>query len=93
MQPVRILISDAGHERPSAGLPIDVADGRLRVGAITHDNLVPLPFTAVDSISLWVQLANAATVEVAGAAVSVEPFGEARFVENLPDDLRPGDAG
>ena len=53
MQPVRILISGAGHGRPATDLPIDVADGRRRVGAITHDNFVPLPFSAVDSISLW----------------------------------------
>jgi len=92
MQPVRILISGAAHERLAAVLPLGVSDGRLRVGAITHLNVVPLPFDALDAVGLWLQLVNADIVEIEGAGVTVEPCGEASFVEDLPADLRPVDA-
>jgi hypothetical protein len=93
MRPVRILISDVGGGPIARVLPIDISDGRLRVGTITHDNLVRLPFNASDAISLWLQLTNADVVEFIGHAVHIDAVGEARFVEDLPDDLRPGDAG
>ena len=89
MQPVRILISGARREQLAAALPLDIAGGRLRVGAITHRNVIPLPFSALDSVGLWLQLVDATIVEAEGSAVSVEPCGEANFVEDLPDDLRP----
>jgi hypothetical protein len=44
-------------------------------------------------ISLWLQLTNADVVEFVGRGVYIDVGGEARFVEDLPADLRPGDAG
>jgi hypothetical protein len=92
-QPVRIRVSDVGSSWIAPVLPIDISDGRLRVGTITHDNLVRLPFNASDVISLWLQLTNADVVEFVGRGVYIDVVGEARFVEDLPADLRPGDAG
>jgi hypothetical protein len=93
MQPVRILIRDVGGRSTTPVLPINISDGRLGVGAITHDNLVRLPFNASDAIRLWIQLTNADVVEFMGSRVQIEVVGEARFVEDLAADLRPGDAG
>lgn len=93
MQPVRILIRDAGSGSIAHVLPIDISNGRLQVGTITHDNMVRLPFNASDAISLWLQLTNADIVEFIGRGVRIDAVGEARFVEDLPADLRPGDTG
>jgi hypothetical protein len=92
MQPVRILIGDVdGSIAPV--LPIGISDGRLAVGTITHDGLVRLPLKTSDATRLWLQLTNADVVEFIGRAVQIDVFGEARFVEDLPADLRPTDAG
>jgi hypothetical protein len=93
MQPVRILISDVGGRSIAPALPVDISDGRLRVGTITHDNMVRFPFTALVVISLWLRLTNGDIVEFVGGGVQIDAVGEARFVEDLPADLRPGVAG
>ena len=89
-QPVRILIGDVGGGSIAPVLPLDISDGRLGVGTITHDNLVRLPFNASDAIRLWIQLTNADVVEVIGSRVQIDVLGEARFVEDLAADLRLG---
>jgi hypothetical protein len=89
MQPFRILICDVSGRSVAPVLPIDIADGRLSVGTITHDNLVRLPLKASDAIRLLLQLTNGDVVEFVGRSVQVEAVGEARFVEDLPSDLRP----
>ena len=38
MQPVRILIGNVGGRPALPALPLDIADGRLRVGRISHEN-------------------------------------------------------
>lgn len=92
LQPVRILMSDVGGRSVAPVLPIDISDGRLRVGAVTHD-LVPLPFKGSHAINLWLQLTNADVLEFVGRGVAIDAVGEARYVEDLPADLRPKDAG
>ena len=89
-QPVRILIRDVGGRSIAPVLPVDISDGRLRVGTITHDNLVRLPFNASDAISLWLRLTNDDVVEFVGGGVQIDTVGEARFIEDLPADLLPG---
>jgi hypothetical protein len=93
MQPVRILMSDVGGRSLGPVLPIAISDGRLGVGTVTHDNLVRLPFNASDAIRLSIQLTNGEAVEFVGSRVQIDVVGEARFVEDLAADLRPGDAG
>jgi hypothetical protein len=93
MQPVRILISDIGERAIAPLLPVDVSHGRLQVGTTCHSNLVRLPFNASSAISLWLQLMNADVLEFIGRGVHIDAVGEARFVEDLPADLRPSDAG
>jgi hypothetical protein len=90
VQPVRILIGGVGGTWMVPVLPIDISDGRLRVGATRHDNMVGLPFLASGAISLWLQFVNADMVEFVGRRVHIDAIGEARFVEDLPADLRPG---
>lgn len=90
MQAVRILISDIRDGSISPVLPVDISDGRLRVGTIIHDNMIHLPFNASDAISLLLQLTNADVVEFIGSGVRIDVVGEARFVEDLPADVRPG---
>jgi hypothetical protein len=65
----------------------------MRVGTITHDNMVRLPFNASDAISVWLQLTNAEVLEFVGRGVHIDVVGDARFVEDLPSDLRPFDVG
>lgn len=89
IQAVRILIRDVDVRAVAPMLPMHISDGRLRVGAVTHDNLVPLPFDASDATSLWLQLTNADIVEYLGRGGRIDAVGEARFVEVLPADLRP----
>ncbi len=93
IQPVRILMRDVVDGSIKPVLPIDISDGRLRVGLITHDNLVRLPFNASDAVSLSLQLTNADVLEFYGRGVNIDVVGEGRFVEDLPDDLRPTDVG
>jgi hypothetical protein len=92
VQPVRILISDVGGRSIAPVLPVDISYGRLRVGTISYDNMVRLPFNASDAIGLRLQLTNADVVEFIGRGVHIDAVGDARFVEDLPADLRPGDA-
>jgi hypothetical protein len=92
-QAVRIRLSGIRDRSVVPLLPTDISDGHLRVGTATHDNLVPLPFEAADAINLWLQLSNSEVLEFAGRGVQIDAVGEARFVEDLPLDLRPGQDG
>jgi hypothetical protein len=93
VQPVRVLVSNVVGPWVAPVTRVDISSGRLRVGDVIHDNTVELPFVASDSIEVWLQLASSEVVELAGLAVRIEPVGEARYVEDLPDELRPGHAG
>ena len=93
MQPVRVLISEVGGRSVVTILPVDISDGHLAVATIIHDDLVRLPFNASGGVRLWLQLTNADVVEFSGRAVQIDVVGEARFVEDLPADLRPREAG
>lgn len=93
MQPVRITVSKVVGESVTLGLPIGVSQGRLQLGAVNHDNVLQLPLTASEPTNLRLQLVSAEVLEFAGRAIRVEAAGEARYVEDLPPDLWPGDAG
>jgi hypothetical protein len=93
MQPVRVLISEVGGRSVVPILPVEISDGHLAVATIIHDHLVRLPFNASGGVRLWLQLTNGDVVDFNGRAVQIDAVGEARFVEDLPADLRPRDAG
>jgi hypothetical protein len=88
-QPVRILITNAVSRLSVPVGPVRIYGGRVKVGTITHENLVPLPFAASEMIALWIQLANADELNIDGDSIQIEALGEARFVEKLPADFGP----
>jgi hypothetical protein len=89
-QPVRITLT--GGDVPSDTLvtPAEISNGRMGVGALVHDNLVPLPFGSSETTDIRLEFADAHFVELHGTSVSVEAAGAARYVEQLPADLWPG---
>jgi hypothetical protein len=72
-------------------LPVEISDGWVRLGAVAYNNLVRLPLQASGGIRIWLQLNTADVVQLTGSAVRIETIEEARYVEELPADLRPQD--
>jgi len=89
MRLVRILITHARCQSSVTLVPVEITHGRLHVGTVTYSNLVPLPFKESEAINLWIQVANADVLDCVGDSVQIEAQGEARFVEDLPGDMRP----
>jgi hypothetical protein len=90
-QPIRLSIG-APASGPETETEADLYDGRLTVEAMVYRNVLPLPFSAKGQVALWLGLCDGRTIDVTGREVSIEAIGEARFVENLADDMAP-DAG
>jgi hypothetical protein len=90
--PVRFSIGN-----PASGNPIneelDLDGGCLTIDNSVNDNWLPLPFSAQGQVTLWFEPRYGGRVEFAGRDVTVEIVGEARFVEKLPDHMRPSKAG
>jgi len=91
MQRVRIVVTSAVGPSAVPMLPVEISDGWLRLGAVAHNNLVPLPLQASGVIRIWLQLNTADVVEFNGSAVRIEATADARYVDELPADLRPQD--
>jgi hypothetical protein len=91
MQGVRIVVSNAVGPSAVPVLPVEISDGWLRLGAVAHNDLVRLPLQASGAIRIWLQLNTADVVEFTGSAVRIEATADARYVEELPADLRPQD--
>ena len=71
-------------------VPVGISNGHVKVGTITHETLVPLPFAASEMIALWIQLVNAdEPLIIDGDSIQLEALSEARFVEKLPVDFCP----
>jgi hypothetical protein len=92
MQNVRIVVSNAIVLSAVPLLPVEISDGRLQLGAVAPNDLV-LPLQASGAIRIWLQLTTADVVEVTGNAVRIEVTADARYIEELPADLRPKDLG
>jgi hypothetical protein len=84
-------------ESPTSGVPpiepARISDGTLACGPEAYRSLLRVPFVAAAPSHLRLELANGGVLEVAGARVSVEAEGDATYVEDLPDDLRPDQVG
>jgi hypothetical protein len=93
MQNVRIAVSDALAPAVVPRLPVDIGDGWLQVGTGPRDGLARFPLQVSGDIRIWLQATTADVVELTGTAVCIEAIGEARYVEQLPGDLRPQDPG
>ena len=70
-------------------VPVGISSGWARVGATTHENGMPVPFRATERTKLSFRLVTAEILEIEGDGIDIEIVGEPRFVENLPDELRP----
>ena len=90
-QPVRITVRAVVGEPAAVAAPAEIADGRMRLGAVDHD-LVRLPLAQNDTVHLRLELVGG-SLDIRGSGVLVETLGEARYVEDLPWELPPLDAG
>jgi len=87
---VRITLSDAHVPSIPSVHPVKIADGTIVVGATTHNNVVPLPFRAAESVHLRLQLTSGDVLDFTGTAVDIVPNGSAQYIEDLPPELWPG---
>jgi hypothetical protein len=92
MQQIRLIVGRAVASIPTLAAPAPIADGEIRIGPLSHSNLVKMPIKSEEPVSLKIQLVTGEILEVAGEAVRSESIGEARYVEDLPADLWPGGA-
>jgi hypothetical protein len=90
-QPVTIVVRKPTMPIATIETPVDVSDGSVRVNEAVHANLIPLAFEGVGAVRVRMQLVDGAVVEIAGDRVTLAATGDARFVEDLPADLRPPD--
>ena len=91
MQSVRIVVSNATGLSALPRLPVKISDGRLQLGTVALNNVVRLPLQASCVVRIWLQLATADVVELTGSAVCLEATADARYIEELPAELRPQD--
>jgi hypothetical protein len=91
-QPVQIrLVGPANPDK--LDLPVGLAGGEVLVGQVTYQEPVPLPFTSSGPATLRLELVIGKVLDVSGHDLVIESIGEARYVEDLPDDFSPSDAG
>jgi hypothetical protein len=88
-KPIRIRVDSARVTSPVPTLPADVSEGSLTMGDVMYSNLVPLPFHAQGQVRLHLLLVNSASLQVVGAAISVDATGDGEFVEDLPREWAP----
>ena len=55
--------------------------------------MVRVPLQVSGRIGIWLQLTTADVVDLTGSAVRIEATAEARFIEELPADMRPDEPG
>ena len=90
IQPVQITVGNVATQVVSLKLPVEIADGVLQCGNVSHDSVMPLPFETPEAVSLWLEVAtDEGGITIDGRGLRIEAVGEARFLENLPADLRP----
>ena len=92
MQPVQIILSGATLAA-TPDLPVLLCGGCLQTSQKTFDNKVTLPFTSPEPVNLRLELATAEVIDVHARDVSIASIGPGRYVEQLPDDLRPKENG
>jgi len=90
MQQVRLIVGRAVGALPALAAPAPIADGQIRIGPVSHGNLVPMPIQSEERVRITIRLVTGQILEVSGEAVRSESVGEARYVEDLPTDLWPG---
>jgi hypothetical protein len=88
-QRVRIRTQSAVGPSVVLTLPVDIWNGELRANGLRDGELVPLPFESHDDFGLSLRLVDGSVIDITGRGLQVQASGDARFVENLPDDMRP----
>jgi len=88
-QLVRIRIENVTDPSVVPAMPVNVDDGDLRATGVKQTNFVPVPMEAAGDCNLRLRLTGNTTVEIKGRGLQVETAGEGRFVEELPDDMKP----
>ena len=88
-QPVRMTMQSAVGPSVAPGLPTDISDGELQSTGLTNGDFVPLPFASPGDFALTLWLVDGSVINIAGCGLQVEELGAPRFVENLPEDMKP----
>ncbi|NUP09149.1 MAG: hypothetical protein HOW73_24120 [Polyangiaceae bacterium] len=88
-EPLELVLS-----RPATfpALPCDsrITDGAVDTGSLRYENLLPLPFVCTGDVVLHLQLgATEYAVPCDGLEIRAAQNGEPRFIEDLPESLRP----
>ena len=91
MQSVRLSLTGSPARSDAPVVPVDISTGQLAFGAVTHRNLVPLPTRSSEATYLRLKFMDATILELRGTGVEVEAVEAARYVEDLPADLWPGE--
>src|SRR5437867_227746 len=71
-------------------LPAELSGGCVRSGQVTHENMVPLPFTSSGPASVRFDLVSGEVLDVAGRQLLIAAMGDRRFIEHLPGEFGPG---
>ena len=66
-----------------------ILDGAIS-GAVSHDNLIPLPCEVDGEVCLEVTGCNEHSVKVRGTRLRILPIGAARYVEETPAEFYAG---
>jgi hypothetical protein len=70
-------------------LPTEILDGWLQIGTTAARTVVRLPLHTSGTVRMRLKLSTADVVELAGSEVRIEATAPARYVEDLPLDVRP----
>jgi len=92
-QPVRIRMQNAVGSEALPVLPAEISDGELRASGLTQGTLLPVPFESSGDCGLLLRLVGGSTIDINGRGLQVEALGSGRFIENLPEDMRPTPGG
>lgn len=89
-QPVSIVVDDSvGGSFALPTLPVEISDGWLQLGTTAANGIVRLPLRTSGVVKMRLELSTGDIVELAGREVRIEVTAPARYVEDLPLDLRP----
>jgi hypothetical protein len=89
--PLRMYLTNVFKDPGVPTLPVDIAEGKIRLDGTMHKNMVRIPFEASQVVELSLHLVGDFMLEVSGRGARVESLGDARYVEELPVDMMPDD--
>jgi hypothetical protein len=81
VQPVRLMLGPPASGR-GIDEELDIYDSRFTLGTGVINDLIELPFSSLQPVTLWLRAGDGREVEFSGRGISLEPTGEARFVEH-----------